>query len=422
MRDRLVDPAAERQYLARALLDRGETLDRAPVDVDAFSVARLRPWLEALVALRDRGDEIDTIGLRAELARRGVVGVDDELLELTNTIPTVDGVRLRERLVALHRDRQLVRALEDARAALIAGEGDAAITTLEDRIDALRKRDEGSVYTTSAEAAARAYIASDEMRRSGRPAVIPTGIRTIDEDAGGFQHGDLMVIGGDTSVGKSSAALLMAMHMARHGIVAGIVSCEDPERRWGERILATTSGMQVQVIRRATWNDGQGQTLKLGIARAALAPVHLAYAIGETIDVVLERVRHLIRDRGCEVVVLDYVSAVETPGVVDPTEQVRLVATRFKRELCRPGVRAAGIALSQMRKRENEHEAPVRRELYFAQRLVQAAELIVLLWKSRDGVLHGVLDKSKDSATGAEFVLERDRRSGMLVEPDRVLR
>ena len=419
MRERLTDFAAEREYLARVILDGGETLDRAPVAPETFASTRLRTFLDALVALHDRGAEVDTLGLRSELARRGVVGADDELLALTNTIPTHDGVRLRQRLEALHRDRQIVRALEDARAAMLGGEGDAAITALEDRLDALRRRDEGEAYTTGAEAAARAFIASEERRNGGQRIRIPTGIPAIDVDAGGLQPGDLLVVGGDTSVGKSSVALMMAMHAAARGETPGIVSCEDPDPRWGERILAITAGVQVQLIRNAAWNDQQGRTLRFGLGRAVQHPIHLAYAIGEPADLVLERARHLIRKRGCTVVILDYVQAVEVPRVSDPTEQVRLVTSRFKREINRPGVRAAGVVLSQMRKRDDEHEAPRRADLYFGQRLAQAAELITLLWKDKHGFVRGVLDKSKDSATGVQFVLERDEKTGMLVDPER---
>lgn len=414
----LADPVAEREYLAHIVLDAGETLDRAPVAPEAFAGLSRRRMLEAMRAVRDRGDELDTVGVRAELIRRGQVDLEEELLALTNTVPVNQPHRLRERLESLHRDRRLQDALLAALKGVHDGESDEAIRALEDQLDALRKR-EVERYSTTGEAAEEAYEASAKLRNEGRSATIPTGIPAVDEDAGGLEHGDLMVIGGDTSVGKSSVALMMAMHQAARGEVPGIISCEDPRSRWGRRVLAITSNVPVQVIQRAAWSDAQGETMRFAIGRVKANPVHLAYAIGERLDVVLEAARYLLREKGCTVIFLDYVSACEVPGVDDPTEQVRTVATGFKRELNRKGVRAAGVALSQFRKREDEHLAPERKHLYFGQRLAQAAELILLLWKDKDRTLHGILDKSKDSGTGTEFTLERDRASGMLVDPER---
>jgi replicative DNA helicase len=411
----LADPHAEHAYLAMCLLEPSVT-ERFPADPAWMTVARHRVLLEAMRAANEAG-ALDSITLRAELVRRKTFAGDEELLALTSAVPIVaHAERTRDRLADLHRERELDRGLAEALGLVREGKGEEARSKAEDALERARKPREER-YTTTAAVAETTLGEAEVARAEDRQTTITTGIPPLDAAITGLEHGDMAVIGGDSSVGKSGVVLLCATAQALAGSTVGIVSLEDPPKRWGRRVLAAFSHVPVQVIQRAAWSDKQGESLTLAVGKARAHPIHLAFDIGGTLDEVVDSVRYLVREKGCRVVYVDYATAVTVPGVEDPTMANKILAARLKREVNRPGIEASLVVVSQMRKREDERDQPERKHLYFGQFLAQAAEIIVLLWLDQDRILNVVVDKSKDSGVGASFTLTRSPRTGMLMAP-----
>src|SRR5512135_2694685 len=71
---------------------------------------------------------------------------------------------------------------------------------------------------------------------------VATGFPSMDRIlGGGFRQGDLIVLGGDVGVGKSSLALAIALRIAERGESAAFLSGEMEEDRMWERALAIES-------------------------------------------------------------------------------------------------------------------------------------------------------------------------------------
>lgn len=412
------DPVVESAYLAVCMLD-PTRLDTRFVEPEAFADARLGRALAALYDIRARGEDPNTVSLRSELLRREGRVDDEWLLSLTNHVPLLrEGGSLAAEVRTLHTARGLRGKLLDALEASERGDVSSALALIREMADARDPLADASQNAKIAEVVASAIAEVEAAIRNGARTTVETGIAEIDKDIGGMEYGDMWVIGGDTSVGKSSLALLMAMHQAKQGHKPGIVSMEDPKSRMGRRLLAATSGVSATTLRKAsarnTLSGWQWDAVGRAIERVRGLDVHFAFRVGEDLHAMAEAVRTLVREHGCDVVYLDYIQAVEVSGEREPRLAMRKVLSTFKREL-NAGPRAAvGVALSQFRKRDDENERPTRADLYESHYIAQKAEGIVLLWKS-GGILNGVLDKSKDDATGAEFIVERDSRTGVLV-------
>ena len=109
-----IDHAAERDYLASVLLD-ASVLRDAPLAPEQLDRRWHQKVLTAMLALREQGEEIDTLTLRA-------AGLDDEpVMALASTIPTQPAGRLRDRLEELAQRR---RFLEDVRRLHVEADGD----------------------------------------------------------------------------------------------------------------------------------------------------------------------------------------------------------------------------------------------------------------------------------------------------------
>lgn len=418
----MTDADLESRYLGAILVD-NSVIDAHPIAPAEMVSARARLVLAAMRAVRDRDHEIDTVAVRIELERSGKLAAvgEEYLLAITNEVTSNAGP-----IVARLRELARLRAASThaTRAAQLAKGGDLAEAARELRQGAeVADFDEETRYGTMREAVRVALesIRDDAKRKAGgRPRFVPTGIGRLDRKIGGVEYGDITVIGGDTSVGKSTTAMLMATAQARAGHRPGVISFEDPPARVGRRALSMLSGVPVVALRRGDLSQWQWEALSGAVARVNDLEIHLAYCIGEDIDRLEVATRHLVRERGCDVVYLDYVQAVEVNarGAADATrrEQMRMVLSRFKRELNRAKEPASGFVLSQFRRRENVHERPERHHLYESAYLEQKADTIILLWKDEAGDVNGVLDKAKDDATDVEFILQRNPKTGLLEE------
>lgn len=428
----LIDASLERGFLAACVAVPSWVADAGVLPHQLTSPARSR-ILGAMLALVARGepDATSTLAVRTELARKGLAeGCDDELLALTNeiTVPA-DWMprRLRELATARDARTQALRAV----AAYDAGQLEQGAVELRGAIGALDPDvDDQRIVSVGAlvEAAAERAKTREDRASQGRPVALPTGLASLDallgdapngEEtiAGGWEAGDLVVIGGDTNVGKSSIAMAMAWGAARSDepVPVGIVQVEDPRDRVGNRALSLASAIPQYRIRAGRMSPSQWTKVSEAVRAAKNVPMYFEFRIGGSIPAVCGAIRRLRREKGCKVIVLDYVQAVEAHE--DPRLAMRNILASAKREAQRGDADASVvIALSQFRKRENESEPPKRSDLYESAYIAQKAEHILLMHKTKTGAIEVTLDKTKDGKTGGSFRLVRDPDTGLLVD------
>ncbi len=88
------------------------------------------------------------------------------------------------------------------------------------------------------------------------PQEIPTGFPSADRLlGGGLRRGDLIVLTGDISVGKSALALAMALRASVAGRTALFVSGETTPDRLLERLVAMQARLPLDDLRRGTLDD-----------------------------------------------------------------------------------------------------------------------------------------------------------------------
>ena len=85
---------------------------------------------------------------------------------------------------------------------------------------------------------------------------IATGFPSVDKMlGGGFRHGDLVVLGGDTASGKSALALAIALRAASLGSPALFLSGEMAVDRVLERVIAIEARTRIDDLRLGTLDD-----------------------------------------------------------------------------------------------------------------------------------------------------------------------
>ena len=109
---------------------------------------------------------------------------------------------------------------------------------------------------TAGEAIAMAIEHGARVHRGEAELGLSTGYPVLDTAlAGGFHPGDLVVLAGATSVGKSAFGLCIAQHMAGKGLPVLIVSVEMHRQAIGYRLLQASSAVASGRLRSGNLNE-----------------------------------------------------------------------------------------------------------------------------------------------------------------------
>lgn len=235
------------------------------------------------------------------------------------------------------------------------------------------------------EAVAQSIEATQEAyRNDGKLAGISSGLPALDAIVGGFGPGDLDVIGGRPSSGKSTLALTLAYAAVGQKKPVHIFSGEMSAAQLGSRLLATVSGVGAGRQRRGALSQEEWNNLLWAQQQMAAWPL--------TIDdgpLLLPRIRQEIRR-------LRRKATTEALIIVDHLQLVRLGADeqgpRFAEvERITNGLKATAldigcpiIALSQLSRdvESRDDKRPLMSDLRNSGSIEQDADVIMLIYRS----------------------------------------
>ena len=380
----------------------------------ADGAARLAPedcaWddhgriLAAYYALVDGKVRIEPQRMRAELTAAAFERW--QLLTAEQGPEDVGIVWAADRLRELARRRRKRQALARAIASLDAGHDEAADEhVLTVTSEATESR--GGEYLSAGEAV-EAKLAEVERART-QATVARTGFLRVDHAVGTLRAKTLTVVGGTTGSGKSSLMLAMAMHQARRGMRVGIISAEDAETVWGERVLAHTSGLNPAALAGETAH----LTAKIakGVDEASRLGLHFAFELGRPVGDVLRAARHLVRKHGCQVLYIDYLQAIQDTSSRERRVSVAGMAARIKAQCQELGVTCVlGSQVSRPSKDRPFGEVYAS-DLKESGDIENMSEVVMLLWRTgdkTDSPTLGKVAKVKWSPERPRFQVQRD--------------
>jgi replicative DNA helicase len=178
-----------------------------------------------------------------------------------------------------------------------------------------------------------------------------SGIRALDLCLGGMLPGEQLVIGAETSYGKTSLALQMACHVAlgnQHKKVV-VFSMEMNRQTLAERVIASQAGIRMRAVRCGELTDQETEkmnTFVRGVPGARTIVVEDAYNLD--ISGIISRCRKLKATGELDVVIVDYLQLV-SPAIVRDSSRQREVADISRRLKVLAGeLGVVVIALSQL--------------------------------------------------------------------------
>lgn len=370
---------AEQAVVGSLLLD--ESLAPAilaAVDLADISGPTNRRILQAARALLREAAPVDPITLRDKLGPESA----EYMVQLMEITPTAANWRVYADL--LHEQATLARVQDLAREL-------ADASTLEEcrgqisKLGDLMATGKGVDAWTMADAY-RWFMASQASDK--KPEYISYGIRELDEGTYS-EAGDVVVIGGEPSAGKTALGLMLAYHMAKKYRV-GFFSLETGTRKLTARLVSAAIGINFNDIKRGTMDEAAWLQVAQGGEDFTARGLTLIPAAGMTPT----QIQAESRARGFQIIFVDYIQLVEPEG--DPRANTAQAIAGVSRSM-HTFAQSTGtlvVELAQLSRPEKSGgwRPPDMHSLKETGQLEQDADAIMLLYRPKPD---GDLDPNK---------------------------
>ena len=234
---------------------------------------------------------------------------------------------------------------------------------------------------------------------------IPSGFDEFDRKTAGLQDGELIIIAGRPSMGKTSLAMNIVEYAAlRHNACVAIFSMEMPARSLTMRMLSSMGRIDQQRVRTGRLTDDDWPRLTSAVSMLSEAKLFVDDAAALSPTELRARARRLKREHGLSLIVVDYLQLMKISGTSEnrATEisEISRSLKALSKELSVPI-----IALSQLNRslEQRTDKRPMMSDLRESGAIEQDADLIVFIY--RDEVYN---EDSPDQGT-AEIIVGKQR-------------
>ena len=217
---------------------------------------------------------------------------------------------------------------------------------------------------------------------------ILTGLKGLDEIIGGFDGGDMIIIGARPSVGKSAYAMQLAMHLCEENLKVGYFNLEMQEKQIYERFVAAKSGIEITRIRRAT-RYLEGEKEAFDKANEYLSSVdRIMISTGSK---KMSQIKAECRGQNFDVIIIDYLQLVRADGRYRGNRYAEVGEISHSAKAMAMDMNIPVIALCQLNRGSEgrDNKEPFMSDLRESGDFEQDASTILLLYNTDEN------DKSK---------------------------
>ena len=291
--------------------------------------------------------------------------------------------------------------------------------------------------TTAVDMAARAF------QRDGKLSGLATGLKDLDSKMGGLQPSDLIIVAGRPGMGKTALATNIAYNVAHayrgevqpdgsmatvNGGIVGFFSLEMSAEQLATRIISERTEVPSSTIRRGGISESDFEKIKDVSIELQGLPFYVDETGGLSIAQLAARARRLKRQRGLDLLVIDYIQLLQGSqrrASESRVQEVTEITTNLKalaKELNVPIIALSQLSrlvenrddkrpqLSDLRESGSiEQDADVvmfvfREEYYLANKEPRPGSEEHLKWQTDMALVHGkaelIIGKQRHGPTG----------------------
>jgi replicative DNA helicase len=414
---------AERALLGSVLLDNGAlsvALEFISKD-DFFSEAH-RTAFEKMLELSERNRTIDLVTLSEELSRGGLLekaGGAAYLAALTDGVPIGASAAVSEysRIV---KEKSIVRRLIGASNNVIARclEGSDDPETLVDlaqsQIFDIAEQKVQSGFLGVFDIVKSSFGTIEALLDRGqRITGVETGFTALDDLTSGLQPGELVIIAGRPSLGKTALALNIAAHAAmKNRKTVGVFSLEMSKESLVIRLLCSEAEINSHLFRSghlSKQSDWPKITRALG--RLAEAPLYIEDTPALSVMQIRAKARRMKAEKGLDLLIVDYLQLVTGHGRFENRTQEVSFISRSLKSIAKE-LRIPVLALSQLSRAPEQRpgQRPQLSDLRESGSIEQDADVVIFIFRER---------KAGEEAEGEEGVDRRGVETRLIIGKQR---
>lgn len=394
-----------------ALLCWPERLDELSIAERDFYLKDHRMIFSAIRDCVEADGRADVVLVAERLSAQGnleKVGGLQYLVQLTSNVPGVANLnRYAQGVMDKARERALMTAAGEI--AVIAESRNGSYTEKLAASQALLMGIENTQAVGEAQTlreALRAMVERVERVSNGTEKTITTGFHDLDKKIVGLGAGDMVVVAGRPSMGKTALALQIADHVSETAPVL-IFSLEMGAEQLAMRQAASKGKIDLMDLRSGSLDEDGWQRLTYALGKLQSRQIYIDDRSGLSMHQIRARARQTKRKHGLGLVVVDYIGLIHGEGEnrVNVVSEISRNIKAMARELGVPV-----IALSQLNRglAARSDKRPQMSDLRDSGSIEQDADLILLLhrddyynpdseWK---GVAECIVAKQRNGPTG----------------------
>jgi len=413
---------AEISVLSAMLID-GDAVARAieSIGETVFYKEANRRIYRGMMRLYHRGEVVDAVTLSDELKSvselEGAGGMA-YLARLVDAVPTSANIEYHTHIL---QDKAILRSLIESATDIIqdaydapAGEVDEALDKAESRIFQIAQASKRQGFVGIKEILWPTFERIEELQRTpGAVTGIASGFHDLDHMTAGFQRGDLIVVAGRPSMGKTSLALNFVQHAAIDGEVAvAVFSLEMSKEALVQRLLCAEGRVDSGRLRRGRLQDDEYTRLATAAGHLNTAPIWIDDSPAINPLELRAKARRLAADIDLGMIVIDYMQLMSGPRNVENRQQEISAISRSLKALAKE-LNIPVIALSQLSRgpEQRTEKRPLLSDLRESGAIEQDADLVLFLYREeayrKDS---DKFDESGESIEGkAELIIGKQR-------------
>ncbi len=377
---------------------------------DFYSTAH-RKIFTAISELNRRGVAVDIVSAAEQLRKSGALeqaGADVALAELCEFIAAPESIKHHAGTL---REKATLRGAIEAGTVLVdsAFRPDAVpseiIARTEQALLDLSVQKAESRFYCPGEILGDVFADADRAARGELPG-ITTGFNMLDKSVGGLEPGQLIIIAGRPSMGKTSLALQVAANISGRGRHISFFSIEMSKKELTQRLLCHAAEIDLGELRTGRLSKAAYAKLATYAGLVHELLIHIDDSSPQTVGSILSKARQLKRHIGLDLLIVDHLGLISNErGQKSDTRNNDLSAITRGLKLAAKTLHVPVVLLCQLNRdveRRTDHR-PMLSDLRESGAIEQDADVVMFIYRDE------VYEPTEENHGQAEIIIGKQR-------------
>ncbi|AGL03960.1 replicative DNA helicase [Desulfoscipio gibsoniae DSM 7213] len=387
------------------------------IQPDDFYVEAHRVIFKTILDLEENGHAVDLVTVTDQLRRIGAlekVGGATYVATLSNISPTAANA---EHYAHIVEEKALLRNLINL-ATRIAGMGyegsedaERLMEEAEKMLMELGSRRTSALFTEIKDILMDTFKHLEHLyKHKGEINGVPTGFTDLDRLCQGLQPGDLVIVAGRPSMGKTSFGMCIAYNAAeKNNKPVAVFSMEMSKEQLVQRMLCAEAMVDQHKIRTGFIRDEDWGKLTQKAREIARLPIFIDDSGVLTVRQLRAKARRLHMEKGLGLIVIDYLQLMQGSGRTENRQQEIANISRSLKALAKElGVPVLALAQLSRSVEQRQDKKPIMSDLRESGSLEQDADVVMFIYRDeyynpdteKIGIADIIVAKQRNGPTG----------------------